>query len=121
MYNDRNEYFWALKAGDDACKNDSSGAREAYAPLLYVTIKAATEYYEELLQLSSKPLLIGRTTEDIDQAIKEQRILCTPEDHEVIKNSFEALDAFASSTIKLSKGSVQITKVVTVKRTEADE
>ena len=95
MYADRDDYLQALKVGDEACQ-DPGGARGAYAPLLLVTIEAAIQYYEELLQLSSKPLLIGRTPEEIEHAIKEQRVTCTPEDKETIKRAFDALPAFAT-------------------------
>lgn len=114
MYADRDAYLQSLKDGDEACQ-DPGGERGAYAPLLQFTIDAAIQYYEELLQLSSMPLLIGHTPEEIDRAIKEQRVLCTPEDQETIKGAFDALPAFATETVKLSKGSVQITKVVSIR------
>jgi hypothetical protein len=104
----------ALKAGDDACQGPG-GARAAHATLLQLTIEGAIQYYQEIIQLSSMPLLIGHTPEDIESAIKEQRVTCTPEDQKMIKSAFEALAEFTTETFKLSKGSVQITKVVSIK------
>ena len=77
--------------------------------------QGAIQYYQEILQLSSMPLLIGHTPEDIESAIKEQRVTCTPEDQKMIKSAFVALAEFTTETVKLSKGSVHITKVVSIK------
>ena len=114
MYADRDGYLQSLKAGDEAC-HDPGGARAAYAPLLKFTIDAAIQYYEELFQLSSKPLLIGHTPEEIERAIEEQLVTCTSEDQEAIIKAFNALPDFTTETVKLSKGSVKITKVVSIR------
>jgi hypothetical protein len=79
MYADQDAYLQSLKAGDEACQGPG-GARAAHATLLQLTVEAAIQYYHEILQLSSMPLLIGHTPKDIERAIKDQRVTCTPED-----------------------------------------
>jgi hypothetical protein len=114
VYADWDAYLQSLKAGDEACQ-DPGGARAAHATLLQLTIEVAIQYYQEILQLSSMPLLIGHTPEDFERAVKEQRVTCAPEDQKVIKRAFEALAEFTTETVKLSRGSVQITKVVSIR------
>eukprot|EP00035_Acanthoeca_spectabilis_P018170 m.383781 g.383781 ORF g.383781 m.383781 type:complete len:426 (-) comp16731_c1_seq2:349-1626(-) len=113
MYQDRDEYLGALKSGDALCQSGSlgQGARWAYLPLLALTLKSAITFYEELLQLTSRPFLIASTFEGIAKNIKEQQIECTAEDEKTIEATFDKMDMFGSATIKLTKGSVEITKV----------
>jgi len=108
MYDSRDEYLAALRAGDAAV--DSGNALFAPITLLEKTIESAVTFYAELTSFVVTPFLVSPTWQGILQSVETRELHLTPDDLGALSAQFEALPVFGSATTLLSIGDVRVTK-----------
>jgi fido (protein-threonine AMPylation protein) len=112
MYNSREDYFHALRAGDARDQADrGTGSCTASADLLILTVRSAIVHYEALLDYVDRPILVGWSIDTIMEAIRLKSVVCTEDDLATVKESFARLGVLQSETVVLMSGGVQMTKV----------
>ena len=108
MYDSRDDYLNALRAGDDAV--DSLSALHAPAQLLEMTIDSAVAFYAELNSFVVCPFLRSPTWQGIARAAESRELVFTDDDSVTLQAKFASLEVSKSETVQLSIGNVKIEK-----------
>lgn len=121
MYASRDKYLAALRAGDARDRvHRGSGSRLAMVDLLKLTVESATVHYEELLDYVNMPILVGYSFDQIERALKLNRVECTEADITAVRDAFEGLGDLERSTVVLTGGSIQLTKAQVPRKPEPE-
>jgi fido (protein-threonine AMPylation protein) len=108
MYDSRDDYLAALRAGDNAV--DNGPAVYAPAELLKLTIDSAVAFYAELASVVVCPFLRSSIFSGITLAAESRGLVLTDGDLEILETTFAPLGISESATVQLSIGDVKVEK-----------